>query len=152
MPCYLPEQGNRLICFSRRLITAWQPLPVCLLLLCCFSLLLFFVSSSRPQPREDLYHCWYLLFLLPSSISGLFPPPAEATSCQQFGLVVEAQRQKLDSLLCPESPHIFFSTTVSPSEGSNTDIRLSSICFISRLIRATKPSENTVILAVVPQK
>lgn len=27
-----------------------------------------------------------------------------------------------------------------------------SICFIRRLIRATKPSENTVILAVVPQR
>lgn len=109
MPCYLPKRRNRFICFSRCLISAaWQLLPVCLLLLCCFSLLDFFLSSSRPQPREDLYNCRYLLFLLPSSISGLFPPPAEATSCQQFGFVVEAQRQKLDSLLCPESPHMFF--------------------------------------------
>lgn len=58
----------------------------------------------------------------------------------------------------PQSAHMFI-LHLSPRHFSwaHSDDEMNScwhflICFISRLIRATKPSENTVILAVVPQK
>lgn len=52
----------------------------------------------------------------------------------------------------PESKPLLMSSSVDKMNSCWHSWLLICICFISRLIRATKPSENTVILAVVPQK
>lgn len=125
-------------------------------------------SSVPSVPPFTLHHC-----LFSSSTSGTL----SRTSCQRCGFVAEPLKQMLcfcvkhrnvlpffcGNDITSQSEHMFI-LYLSPSHFSwaqSVDEMNSCwhscwlficICFISRLIRATKPSENTVILAVVPQK
>lgn len=92
----------------------------------------------------------------PSLSSSLLRP--RPLPVKYFGVAVEAHGQEVaqPADLSECSGMAMNSVLYLPVNRNDTpnkaDLQTCHICFISRLIRATKPSENTVILAVVPQK
>lgn len=148
MPCYL-EVRNRFISPPQPRFPQFSTISCSL----CLSVFCFF--SSTPMRITTAAGTFCFSFNPPSLSSS--PLQLRPLPVKHFGSAVEAQGKILPSLpFFSVQWHGHESVRLVPVNRNATpdtaDLQTCSISSYSRLIRATKPSENTVILAVVPQK